>query len=136
MNTKYTFTGKTKIIFGITLKQIKRVLTDEVGGWIENEINLSIYGNAWVYGNAQVYGNAWVSGNAQVLKSPINIIGLPYQVTIMETHISIGCYIKTITEWKSLTEAQAEKLDSNGKAFYRFFKHTILSLIAYREGGM
>ena len=79
-NTKYEFTGETKQFYGVTLKQI-RLLVDipllglaagTVGGWIESEKNLQIYGNAWVsgdawvFGDARVYGNALVSGNAWV----------------------------------------------------------------------
>ena len=63
---KYSFTGETKVLFGVTLKRIKRDDTGEVGGWIEKDANLSVSGNAWVSGNAQVFGDALVSGNAQV----------------------------------------------------------------------
>jgi hypothetical protein len=183
MNEKYEFTGEVKVVFGITLNQIKRKTDGAIGGWIEKEINLSISGNAWVYGNAwvsgnarvygnaqvsgnaRVSGNAWVSGNARVYGnaqvygdarvygnarvygdaqvsgnarvkiSPINIIGLPYPITITETHVSIGCHIKTHTEWIALTEDQAAKLDTGGRDFYRFFKHTIISLLAYHTKG-
>ena len=50
----------------------------DIGGFVENEVNLSHEGEAWVYGNAivsgnahvcdhaNVYGNAHVSGNAHV----------------------------------------------------------------------
>lgn len=54
------------------LKDFANVKAGDLGGWIENEGNLSqdgvcwIFGNAKVYGNAQVYGNAWVYGNACV----------------------------------------------------------------------
>ena len=63
---KFEFTGEVKSFFGVTLKRIRRPDNGEVGGWIERENNLSVYGNAWVYGDAQVYGNARVSGDAQV----------------------------------------------------------------------
>ena len=76
---KYEFTGETKTVFGITLRQIRAVraigliAAGTVGGWIESEANLAqVYGNAWVYsdarvsGDARVYGDAWVFGDAQV----------------------------------------------------------------------
>ena len=73
---KYKFTGETKIEFGITFKRIQAtmsfgvVMESEIGGWIEDEKNLSpdalVSGDAWVSGNAQVSGNARVSGNALV----------------------------------------------------------------------
>ena len=32
----------------------------DLGGYVESEVNLSVYGDAWVYGNARVYGDARV----------------------------------------------------------------------------
>lgn len=73
MNTKYEFTGETKIVYGRTLRRIKAIAAigvtvapGDIGGWIENENNLSAYGNAWVSDNAMAYGNAMVCGNARV----------------------------------------------------------------------
>ena len=69
---KYEFTGETKNFLGRELRRIKAlasfgdVAAGEIGGWIENESNLSQTGDAWVYGNAQVYDNARVYGNAWV----------------------------------------------------------------------
>lgn len=75
---KYEFTGETKLFAGRTLRQIRAltqikcgayaVTPGTVGGWIENEENLSHDGNAWVYGDAQVYGNARVCENAKIEK--------------------------------------------------------------------
>ena len=42
------------------------VKTGDLGGWIERRVNLSQYGDSWVFDNAQVFGNAQVSGNAQI----------------------------------------------------------------------
>ena len=74
MTKKYEFTGMTKDFLGITLKQIRALVTisgvvtaGDVGGWVESESNLSqVSGNAWVYGDALVYGNAKVYGDALV----------------------------------------------------------------------
>ena len=73
MNTKYEFTGETKIVHGRTLRRIKAIVAigatvapGDIGGWIESENNLSVYGNAWVYGNAKVFDKALVYGNAKV----------------------------------------------------------------------
>ena len=65
-------------VFGKKLFRIKALVAfgnvekGELGGFIENEDNLSHDGNAWVSGDAKVFGdarvsgNAWVSGDAQV----------------------------------------------------------------------
>ena len=59
-------------VFGKKLFRIKALVAfgnvekGELGGFIENEDNLSHDGNAWVSGDAKVFGNAWVSGDAKV----------------------------------------------------------------------
>ena len=75
---KYELTGETKTLDnGAVLRRIRAVrdfkLADgttfpagALGGWVENEGNLSQTGNAWVFGNARVYDAAHVSGNAIV----------------------------------------------------------------------
>ena len=70
---KYELTNETMMWCGKILYRI-RALTDigddvksgDLGGWVENENNLSHNGDAWVYGDAQVCGDAWVYGDAQV----------------------------------------------------------------------
>ena len=58
---KYEFTGETKNHYGVTLRQIRALVTiigvvssGDVGGWIESENCLDHSGNAWVSGNACV----------------------------------------------------------------------------------
>ena len=75
---KYELTEETKVIGGKTLFRIRAlrsfgdIKAGDLGGFIENERNLSHEGNAWVSGdarvedNARVDGDAWVDGNAQV----------------------------------------------------------------------
>ena len=48
---KPLFQVKAKINIGYSVKK------GELGGYIEKEANLSIYGDAWVSGDALVYGN-------------------------------------------------------------------------------
>ena len=79
MNNKYEFTDDTLVTDdGAILHRLKArvsfegVREGDLGGWVENEKNLDVHGDAWVCGdarvsgNARVYGNAWVSGNARV----------------------------------------------------------------------
>ena len=73
---KYEFTEETKNIYTmdkeITLHRIRalqsfdEVKTGDLGGWIEDERNLSHNGNCWVSGNGRVFGNGRVSGNGRV----------------------------------------------------------------------
>ena len=69
---KYKLTDETKEWNGRTLHRIEALIdfgdvhTGDKGGWIEEEKNLSVSGNAWVSGNARVYGDAQVYGDARV----------------------------------------------------------------------
>lgn len=48
------------------LKDFRCVKTDDLGGYIEKEDNLSQKGNCWIAGNAKVFGDAIVIENALV----------------------------------------------------------------------
>lgn len=71
---KYCITRQSTGYDGHTLHRIKALVdipryfikAGEVGGWIENEKNLSHDGNCWVADDAIVYGDAGVSGDAIV----------------------------------------------------------------------
>ena len=69
---KYELTGDFIEILGRKLYRIRAlrdfsyVKTGDLGGYIENENNLSLDGDAWVYDNASVYGYASVYGDAEV----------------------------------------------------------------------
>lgn len=69
---KYELTEETKVIVGKTLFRIRAlrsfgdIKAGDLGGFIENERNLSHEGNAWVGGNARVGGYAWIDGYARV----------------------------------------------------------------------
>ena len=98
------------------LKDFANVEAGDLGGWIENEGNLSqdgvcwIYENAQVYGSAQVYENARICGNAWVYSGGItnkfqvfNIPILKYNLTIFPGGISGGCRKFTHEEFEQLT---------------------------------
>ncbi len=69
---KYELTNETinienKKLFRIkALKDFGCVKAGDLGGYVENENNLSQENNCWIYNNARVYGDAVVSGNAWV----------------------------------------------------------------------
>jgi hypothetical protein len=69
---KYEFTGETKqILGGPTLRRIRRLSDNLIGGWIESEKNLAQEGKCWVHEDAQVYSNARVTGNAQLYNASL-----------------------------------------------------------------
>jgi hypothetical protein len=123
------------------LKDFNNVKAGDLGGFVENEANLSqegecwIFGNAYVlgdarvYGNARVFGNARVYGNARVFDdahvygdarviggdwsvSPLYIQGTRHALTLSSpTTITIGCKTRTIEEWLSISDKEIESFD-------------------------
>lgn len=70
---KYELTDeKLRKHWGKTLFRIKAlrdfgdVKTGDLGGFVEEECNLSHYGVCWVYNNAQVYDDAYIHDNAKI----------------------------------------------------------------------
>lgn len=128
-NAKYEFVpGDTKIINGRTLKRIRALVAiaalgvriGDLGGYIESETNLQVYGNAWVYGNARVYGKCE--------KSPICVSGLTWHVTITDEQMSIGCQSHTLKAWNRFTAKQIEAMDSQATEFWAAHKTLIIGL--------
>ena len=72
MEKKYELTEETLEHNGHTLHRIKALIAfgnvkvGELGGWVENEDNLSQHGLCWIYYNAKVFDKACVSDNAKV----------------------------------------------------------------------
>ena len=69
---KYKFTGKTKEVDGVVLKEIQLLrcigiyCEEYVGGWIESEENLSHFGECFVEYEGSVSGKSRVVGGAVV----------------------------------------------------------------------
>ena len=72
MNKKYKLTDESinfknrKLYRIIALKDFSDVKKDDLGGYVENEYNLSQEGDCWIYDNAKVFDNAEVYDNAEV----------------------------------------------------------------------
>ena len=138
---KYEFTGEVKVVFGVSLKRIRALVTiagvvnaGDVGGWIESEKNLSqVYGDAWVSGNAQVsgdawvYGDAWVSGNARVYGNAaicfFGGFGSAYRQTtaFIDSKIKIrvvcGCFTGSLSEFRAAVIKTHGEESKHGKTY-------------------
>ena len=72
MEKKYKLTEETLEIYGhvlhriMALRDFGNARKGDIGGWIENENNLSHNDNCWIYDDANVYGSAKISENARV----------------------------------------------------------------------
>jgi hypothetical protein len=98
---KYEFTGETKIVGDVTLRQIRAldaivmfgVAAGDLGGWIEKEANLE-----QVYGDAQVCGNARVSVNIICASRSDGYIFLATPIKDKTVRIVAGCRYFTFDE--------------------------------------
>jgi hypothetical protein len=71
---KFGFTGKTrqadrgpgKTVGTPIVRQIYKLKTGEIGGWLESAANLSSYGECWVHPDAMVFENGYVCVDAHV----------------------------------------------------------------------
>jgi hypothetical protein len=134
------------------------VTPGDLGGYIESENNLDQFsGDAWVYGDAQVFGDAWVSGDARVsgnaqvygnakvsgnarvfgnarvssdaTKTPIQVGGLRWWVTITDTHMRIGCQEHSLVDWAGFDDKQIAGMDDkHALRFWRAHKDRLLGL--------
>ena len=138
---KYSLTDETRQFLGKTLYRIKAEMWNsfkdikkgQLGGYVENDANLSHQMNAWVYENACVYGNARVYGNAEVSKlCLVNIIGLNWNITISDYHIQIGCELHTIEQWEKFTDEEILDMDSNSLNWWKDHRAIILKIAKQR----
>ena len=93
------------------------------GGWVAETANVDktafVECNASVSGDASVWGDASVSGNARVEKSPVNILGIEYNVTIYADFAQVGCKLYKIEEWKKFSADEVAQMD--GKKSTEFY---------------
>ena len=78
MEKKYRLTDETIEFYGLTLHRIealrdlKYVKKGDKGGFVQDERNLSHFGDCWIFDDSKAYGkssvqkNAWLSNNAQI----------------------------------------------------------------------
>ena len=140
MMKKFELMTESKMnVFGKTLFRI-RALVDfsfvkagDVGGWIEEEGNLSQSGNAWVYGNARVSGNAEVCGNDDY--TTIKGFGTCFRTTTFfrckdkTVKVACGCFLGTIAEFRKQV-----KRTRSGKIAKEYLMIADLMEMHFKEG--
>lgn len=118
-----------KEFFGIKMFRVRALISfsgvskGDLGGYVQKGKNLSHYGNAWVSGDARVCGDAH--------KSPLNIIGTKYNITISDDQVVWGCRKMTFDEIKSFQYSDCkEKWDENE---FKLNKKIITEMIRYHR---
>jgi carbonic anhydrase/acetyltransferase-like protein (isoleucine patch superfamily) len=96
-----------------------------VGGHAVVCYNAIVTGNAEISGYAVVSGNSEVYGDAVATKPVINIVGLPFNVTLTDKHIQIGRKQFTFEYAKKLAE---RNIDISSKEYDEIIKYKDLLL--------
>lgn len=116
---KYEFTGEiVKEHEKCTLRRIRAVKNfgaikaGTLGGWIENEDNLTHDGDAWVYDNAKVWGNARIYKTSHLLT--VGPIGSRNDVTTFfrdknnRIIVKCSCFTGTLEEFRKEVKKYTE----------------------------
>ena len=147
---KYELTDETIVIGGQILHRIRalrdfaEVKAGDIGGYIENENNLSHEGNAWVSDKACVSGRVKISGdgcicnNAKIATSEdyaiIQGFGTKCRVTTFyrcvdgKVRVKCGCFSGTIDDFR-----EQVKRTRTGKVAKEYLM--IADLMEYHFGG-
>ena len=85
---------------------------------------------------ADLAGAKWRDG-ITINRTPLQLYGLAYQVTILDDHIQIGCEMHTISEWAELDDRRIIEMDGATAAkFWKAHKAAILALASSDSRGM
>jgi len=71
----------------------------------------------------------------KLLKTPLFIYNLEWDVTITTHHLRIGCQVHSISEWKSFDDNAISKMESSAVEFWNKYKTALIALCdAHSEG--
>jgi hypothetical protein len=78
-------------------------------------------------GGADLRGAKLLSDNI-IEKTPIQIFGAHWDITIWDSHIKIGCEFHSMTDWFSFSDERINKMDRNALKFWRVWKEPLKSI--------
>jgi len=77
---------------------------------------------------ANLAGAKWRDG-VVISKTPIQLYGLHWVVTILDAHMQIGCELHSLAEWAAFDDARIVAMDGrDALRFWRDHKEALLSL--------
>jgi len=78
--------------------------------------------------DANLAGATWRSG-VVINKRPIQVFGLLWSVTILDSHMQIGCELHSLADWSTYDDARIVQMDGrDALRFWRDHKDALLSL--------
>jgi hypothetical protein len=77
---------------------------------------------------AYLAGAKWRDG-VVLTRPPIQIFGLKYRVTILDTHMQIGCDLHSLAEWAVFDDARIARMDGvASRHFWKAHRDTLLAI--------
>jgi hypothetical protein len=77
---------------------------------------------------ANLRGAAWAPG-VLISRAPLQLYGLTWPVTVLDSHMQIGCQLHSLHEWELLDDAAINAMDGrDALRFWRMHKSTLLAL--------
>jgi uncharacterized protein YjbI with pentapeptide repeats len=78
--------------------------------------------------DAYLAGAKWRDG-VVLTRPPIQIFGLKYRVTILDTHMQIGCELHSLAEWAVFDDARIARMDGvASRHFWKAHRDTLLAI--------
>lgn len=116
-----------------------------IGGHSRISNSASIYGRSEVLGYSHIGGKCILCGSARVrdktllydqyinepiIRIPIFISGLPWDITIMDTKMKIGCEIHTFEEWDNFSKNEILNMEGEESFyFWEEYKESLRTII-------
>ena len=69
----------------------------------------------------------------KIEKTPVQILGLRWDILIFDAHMKIGCEFHKISEWQGFDNDKIERMDGNALSFWEINKASLLAICAANE---
>jgi len=85
-------------------------------------------------GGADLRG-ADLGGKVKIQKTPLQILGLLWDIIVFDTHLKIGCEFHTIKEWSEFNDDTIKNMDTRALGFWKESKSFILDFCKANRRG-
>ena len=110
-----------KLIFKLECKSLKICLEEAIKAKAD-------------LGDADLRG-ADLGGKVKIQKTPLQILGLLWDIIVFDTHLKIGCEFHTIKEWSEFDDGIIDNMDTRALGFWKESKSFILDFCKANRRG-
>ena len=76
-----------------------------------------------------------LGGKVKIQKTPLQILGLLWDIIVFDTHLKIGCEFHTIKEWSEFNDDTIKNMDTRALGFWKESKSFILDFCKANRRG-